>query len=46
MEKIQSILKKIATNGAFVHIGFCIAAFALFYFAIHFYIGDMRSKEA
>lgn len=46
MKKLKNSIKKIITGKAFAHIGFCIATLALFYFAIQFYIGDMRSNEA
>ncbi len=46
MEKLPGIIKKLISARAFAHIGFCIAVVALFFFAIHFYIGDMRSNEA
>jgi sensor histidine kinase YesM len=39
-------MKKIVSSKIFVHTGFCMAVIALSWFAIHFYIGDMRSNEA
>jgi len=39
-------MKRISESKIFTHIGFCIAAIAFSVFAIHFYIGDMRSNEA